>query len=319
MSGPKPFRFGAMASRAQSRQEWVALARKVEDLGYSTLVMGEHPSLGFLSPIPALMAAVDATTTLRVASHVFTNDLRHPALLAHEAATLDLLSDGRLEFGLGGGWLGRDYATFGVPFDPPPVRIQRLEEAVSLIKRLFQNGPVTFDGDFYHVQGLDLQPKPCQRPHPPLLIGGGGRRVLSLAGREADSVGLDPKGTPTGGKDLGTTVAEVVEQQIGWIREAAGPRFEDLEIQVLASTLIVTDDRRRAAEETAASMAQWTMMTHAPDAQRMLDSPHFLIGTIEQIIEDLRAYRERYGISYITVMPNYVDAFSPIVARLAGQ
>jgi len=298
----------------------VAHARNVEDLGYSTLWMGEHPGWGGIPPTVGLMAAAAATTTLRLSSQVFSNDFHNPVLLAQDAAALDLLSDGRLEFGLGGGWLGSDYEACGVDFDPPAVRIQRLEEAVCLIKRLFTEEAVTFTGSYYRVNDLNLQPKPTQHPHPPMFIGGGGRRVLTLAGREADIVGLDPKGTVTGTKNLATTAAEAVEQQISWVREAAGARFPDLELQTLVWAVKVTEDRRQGAEDVAAMMASWppTIISNPPNAEHILTSPQFLVGTVEQIVEDLQERRERYGISYLTVFGDYVDVLSPVVACLAG-
>lgn len=324
MAPHRPFRFGVGPTDASSRAEWVAYARKVEALGYSTLVIGEHLSFlgaGSLGPIAALMAAADATTTLRLGSHVFTNDFRHPVLLAQEAATIDLLSDGRLELGLGGGWLRADYDVAGVPFDSPAVRIERLEEAVALIKRLFGDAPVTFAGNHYQVQNLNLFPKPRQQPHPPLFIGGGGRRSLTLAAQEATIVGMDTKATVEGTKDFATTSAAAIEQRIGWVRQAAGARFPDLEIHVLVHALRVTDDRQQGAAQLAAELSNWpaTVVSNATvSTEHILASPRFLIGTIDQIVADLQERRERYGITYITVSGEYIDTFSPVVARLAG-
>jgi probable F420-dependent oxidoreductase len=324
MAAHKPFRFGVGAGPAQSRPEWVAAARKIEALGYSTMVMGEHlgfAEVGGMGPIAGLMAAADATTTLRLGSAVFNNDFRHPYMLAQEAATIDMLSDGRLELGLGGGWLKADYDVSGVPFDPPALRIERLEEAVTLIKRLYGDEPVTFAGRHYQVQDLNLFPKPTQRPHPPIFIGGGGRRVLTLAAREADIVGLDPKGTAAGTKDLATTTAQGVDEQLGWLRAAAGERFDSLELHILVFAVEVTDDRRRGAERVAEMVASIpsTIISNAPSAEQVLESPQFLVGTIAQIVDDLQERRERYGISYITVFAEYVDVLSPVVAQLAGK
>jgi len=325
MATRKPFRFGVGATDASSRKEWVAYARKVEALGYSTLVIGEHLSFvsaGSLGPLAALMAAADATTTLRLGSHVFTNDFRHPVLLAQEAATIDLLSDGRLELGLGAGWLRADYDVAGVSFDPPAVRIERLEEAVALIKGLFGDEGVTFAGRHYQVQDLNLFPKPRQRPHPPLFIGGGGRRSLTLAAREAAIVGMDTKATAEGTKDYATTSAAAIDERIGWVRQAAGARFTDLEIHVLVHAVKVTEDRQQGAAQLATELASWpaTVVSNATlSIEHILASPRFLIGTIDQIVADLQERRERYGITYITVFGEYVDTFSPVVAQLAGR
>jgi probable F420-dependent oxidoreductase len=320
MATPKPFRFGAGAVPAQSRAELVDHARKVEDLGYATIGTGEHPGFGHLSPLPAMVAVADATTQLRL-SCLFANDLHNPVLLAMEAATLDFLSEGRLEFGLGSGWLARDYAACGVPFDPPAVRVARLEEAVPLIKRLFREGPVSFAGNHYQIEEADLQPKPTQQPGPPIFIGGGGRRVLSLAAREADIVGLDPKATAAGAKDLATAAAAAVDRQVAWVREAAGARFPDLELHVNALAVVVTDDRRAAAGQVAAMLADLApaLVANPLNAEQILEWPQALIGTVEQIAEDLQARRERYGISYVGVPGDCVEAFAPVVTRLAGR
>lgn len=320
MATARPFRFGAGMIPVQGGADLASQAQKVEALGYSTLMVGEHLSLGGIGPVASIMAVAAATSTLRIASAMFSNDFRHPVLLAQEAATIDLLSDGRLEFGIGGGWLRTDYVAAGLPFDPPAVRIARLEEAVALIKLAFGEEPVTFAGNFYRVEGLNLQPKPKQRPHPPFFIGGGGRRVLTLAAREATIVGLDPKGTAAGTKDAATMTAEVVDDLVAVVREAAGPRFSDLELHANILALTITDDRRQGRDDIAtmfASLPPWMVSNVLADEQ-ILDSPYVLIGSIDQIVEDLLARRERYGFSYVTVPGEFVDAFSPVVARLAG-
>jgi probable F420-dependent oxidoreductase len=299
----------------RSHGEWVRHARKVEDLGYSTLWIGQHPSWGGIEPIVALMAAADATTRLRIASHAFTNDLHNPVLLAQAATTLDLFSEGRLEFGLGAGWLRSDYETCGVPFDPPSVRIARLEEAVRVIKGLWDQEPQPFRGAYYKVTPPEPPLEATQRPHPPLFMGGGGRRMLMLAAREADIVGVqDPAGA-----SAGTAPAEAVDQQIAWIREATGPRSAALEIQAGMLSVRVTDDRRRAAAEIAAWMASLPPpLTSNPTAEQVLGSLRFLVGTVSEILDDLEARRNRFGVSYITVFGEDAEAFSPVVARLAG-
>ncbi|MDQ2997808.1 MAG: TIGR03621 family F420-dependent LLM class oxidoreductase, partial [Chloroflexota bacterium] len=279
-------------------------------------------SFGSLGPLAALMAAADATTTLRLGSMVFANDFRNPVLLAQEAATIDLFSDGRFEFGIGSGWLRDDYIAVGTPFDPPAIRIQRLAEAVPLIKQLFGDTPVTFAGKYYQVENLNLMPKPKQRPHPPILIGGGGRRVLTLAGQEADIVSIDFKGTAAGTKDIATSTDDAVAEQVAWVRAAAGARFDDLELHSLILMMRVADNRHQAAEQMAAELATFpvTWVSNAVlSPEQILASPHFLVGTVDQMVADLQMRRERYGISYITVFGDSVDTFSPIVARLAGS
>jgi probable F420-dependent oxidoreductase len=320
MTSVKPFRFGTGMIPVQGSADLADHARKVEALGYSTLGVGDHLSLGGIGPVASMMAFASATSSLRIASTVLTNDLRHPVLLAQEAATIDLLSDGRLELGIGGGWLRTDYDAVGLPFDSPAVRIARLEEAVALIKQLFGEEPVTFAGDFYRVERLNLQPKPRQRPHPPFFIGGGGRRVLALAAREATIVGLDPKGTAAGTKDAASMTAGVVDDLVALVREVAGPRFPDLELHVNILALKITDNRRQGRDDIAtlfASMPPW-MVSNALADEDIPDSPFVLVGSLDQIVEDLQARRERYGISYVSVPSELVDAFSPVVARLAG-
>src|SRR6266700_7613977 len=248
MSQPRPFRFGVSVHGSKSRTEWIGIARQAEVLGYSTLLIPDH--LGDqLAPIPALVAAADATSTLRVGSLVFDNDFRHPVVLAKEAATLDVLSGGRLELGLGAGWLTTDYEQSGIPCDPPGIRIDRMVEGLRVVKGLLGDGPLTFRGEHYAIAGLDGRPKPVQRPHPPVLIGGGGRRILTIAAREADIVGI---GTNLRSGRIGPHLAENVTpeataRKVGWVREAAGDRFDQVELQMGIFLLQVTGDREAAA------------------------------------------------------------------------
>jgi probable F420-dependent oxidoreductase len=314
MNRPRPFRFGVSVHGNRSRKEWIDLARQVEDLGYSTLLIPDH--LGEqLSPVPALLLAADATTTLRVGSLVFDNDFRHPAVLAKEAATLDVLSEGRLELGLGAGWLKSEYDRAGMPFDRPGTRIERMEEAVQIIKGLFADGPVDFAGKHYTITDMEGFPKPVQRPHPPILIGGGGQRLLSIAGREADIVGFIPKARTDGkGQDLTDATPEALGQKIAWVREAAGARFDELELGILVAQVITTEDREDAAQFIANTMAAGLNV----NADQVLQTPYLLLGSEDQICEDLLKRRERYGISYINIFEQGLEALAPIVARLAG-
>jgi probable F420-dependent oxidoreductase len=317
----RPFQFGAMHADVASREAWIDQSRKVESLGYSTLGMGEHPYFGNLALIPALMAAADATTTLRLATRVLINDFHHPVMLANEIATLDRLAGGRVEFGLGAGWLAQDYAAVGIPFDAPATRVERLEEAVLLIKQLFGDGPVTFHGRYYQVQELELQPKPLQLPHPPLFIGGGGKRLLSFAAREANIIGLHSKAAASGGADMATRSAEAFDQKVGWIVDAAGARIADVELNAHVVFMSVTDNRRQGADQLLRELADFppgVVMNPPVTVEEVLEAPYILCGTLEQMAEDLQARRERYGISYITVNADLVDAFSPLVERLAG-
>jgi probable F420-dependent oxidoreductase len=264
-----------------------------------------------------------ATTTLRVACNVFDNDFRHPALLAKIAASVDMLSGGRFELGIGAGWNKEEYERAGIPFDPPAVRVSRLEEAVRIIKGLWAEGPFTFSGQYYTIRGLEGWPKPLQRPHPPLFIGGGGKRLLSFAAREADIIGILGQALRDGGLDIASGTEAGLSEKVGWIRAAAGERFAQIELNLLIWAVAVTDDRRAAAERLVAADARWLarIMGDTPwlTAEQMLESPYFLIGSIEEIVRQVRVLRERHGISYLTVFPWDLEAFAPVVAQLAGR
>jgi probable F420-dependent oxidoreductase len=208
----------------------------------------------------------------------------------------------------------------GMPFEPPSVRLDRLVEAVTLIKRLFQEDSVTYDGRHYRVRQLDLQPKPIQRPYPPLFIGGGGKRILKFAAQEATIVGLAIKTTAAGLLDSASTTAEAVAEKVRWVSDAAGVRFSDLELHILTTNVIITDDRQRGAETVAERLSElsWIAINTGLSTAQILESPYVLIGTVDQIVETLKERRERYGISYITIVGD-IEAFGPIVTRLADQ
>lgn len=258
------------------------------------------------------MAAADATTRLRVGSLVFDNDYRHPVVLAKEAATLDLLSDGRLDFGLGAGWLTSDYEQTGIPFDPPGTRIERMAEALEIIKSFFAGGAVSFTGKYYRVQDVEATPSPLQKPHPPIVIGGGGRRMLRLAAREADivSINFNLNEGKVNRNLVRTGFADATEEKLAWIREAAAERLPEIELSVTVFVANVTSDRGSVAAAMAAGLQA--------EASDVLATPHFLIGTPEQIVEDLQARRERYGVSYIVVPGEAAESLAPVVARLTG-
>ena len=315
MSKPRPFRFGVSVHGSKSRAEWRDIARQAEALGYSTLLLPDH--LGDqLSPIPALVAAADATRMLRVGSLVFDNDFRHPVMLAKEAATLDVLSGGRLELGVGAGWLKPEYEGAGIPFERASVRIARMEEAIRIVKGLFADGPVDFAGRYYTITSLEGFPKPVQRPHPPLHIGGGGQRLLSVAAREADIIGFLPRARPDGqGQDITDATPQALEQKITWVREAAGARFADLELGILVAQVLTTEDREQAAHLIASTLARGFKVS----TDVILQAPYLLLGTVDQMCEDLLARRERYDISYISVFEQSMETLAPGVARLAGQ
>jgi len=308
------FRFGVIAKNARTGGELNSFARHVEDLGYSTYYLPDHFVDHAMAPFPTIATVAAATTHLRVGTLVLGNDYRHPVVVANDAATVDLLSDGRLELGLGAGWMTVDYERGGWPLDPPAVRIARLEESIEVIKGLMADGPFTFHGRFYDITGLDGEPKPVQRPHPPLVIGGGGPRILALAARHAQIVGINANLRAGQGEhpdSMASLSAAATDEKLERLRAAAGDRFDELEIQTLTGFVHVTDDRRSIAEAIASGMG-------APDADVALQTPALLVGTIDQMVEELQARRQRWQMSYVVVPEEYADALAPVVARLAG-
>jgi len=309
----RPFRFGINVRTAGSAAEWADKARKVERLGYSVLLVPDHLA-ELLAPFPALAAAAAATTRLRVGTGVLNNDLRHPLLTAREAATLDVLSDGRLELGIGAGHMQSEYAQMGLAFDAGATRVERLAEAVVIVKRLLEGEAVSFAGRHYRVTAHTLHPRPIQRPRPPLFIGGNAPRLLAVAAREADIVGLTGIAFRRGGAqpDVSDFRAAAVDERVRLLRETAAGRFEQLELNALVQRVIVTDDRHKAAQELT---ARWPHLT----ADDLLASPYVLLGTVDQLVDNLRARRDRWGISYVMTHEPFMDALAPVVARLAGR
>lgn len=308
----RPFRFGIQAKNATSRKEWIDFVKKAEDLGYSSMTLPDHFD-GQLAPGIALQAAADATTTLRVGALVWCNDYRHPVVFANEMATLDILSEGRLQLGIGAGWMKFDYEAAGITYDNPRVRIERMAESVAILKGLFGEGPFSFAGEHYTITDLDLQPKPVQKPHPPILIGGGGKRMLRTAGRLADIVGVNPnlKAGAITAETAADATAEKFHEKISWVKEGAGDRFEDIEMSVRVFINVPTDDRQGTAEAMAPSMG----MT----AEQALASPLALVGTTESMVDDLVARREEFGFSYIGIGAEEMEAMAPVVAALSGK
>jgi probable F420-dependent oxidoreductase len=300
-----------MAASARSAEKWTETARKAEDLGYSTLVMPDH--LGNqLSPTPALAAAAAVTTTLRLGTLVYANDFRHPAMLAKETATLDLLSDGRLEVGLGAGWMNEDYAWTGIPHDRPGVRIDRMIEGIEVLRGLWAEGPFNFAGEHYTITEMNGLPKPVQAGGPPLVVGGGSKRVLSTAARLADIVGVNPNvGAGSFGAEAAASMtAAATDEKLNWVRAAAGERFTDIEISILKFVTIITDDRDDMAAKVGGAMGM--------DAATVLGSPHHIIGSASQIVDELVEQRERWQGSYVTVQADAIETFAPVIAALAG-
>jgi len=309
----KPFRFGINIRDAQSRAEWQDKARKVEALGYSVLLVPDHLA-AMLATIPAVMSAADATTRLRVGTNVVNNDLRHPVVLAREAATMDLLTDGRLELGLGAGYMRVEYDQVGLRFDRGGIRVERLAESVPIIKGLLSGAEVNFAGQHYRVTGHTIHPLPVQRPHPPIIIGGNGLRLLTLAASEADTVNLTGITFTRGGMspDMSGWKIAGVDERLRVVRETAGQRFSRLELSAQIQRVIVTEHRREAAAELHKNWQQLSV-------EEILEAPYVLIGTVDEMVEALHARRERWGLSYFVTFEPYMEILAPVVARLTGK
>jgi len=310
---PRRHRFAILAKQPRSGEDFAALARRAEDLGYSAFLMPDHFVDHPLAPIPGIMAAAAATTTLRIGTLVLANDYTHPVVLAREAATIDLLSGGRLELGIGAGWMTADYRRAGFPLDPPGVRIARLEESIVVMKALMADGEVNYEGEHYRIERLEGQPKPVQRPHPPFTIGGGGPRVLALAARHAAVVGVNANlraGAGDHPDSVASLTAAATDEKLARLRDSAGDRFDDLELQTLTGFVHVTADR----DGITAALAE----AFGVPAEVALETPAVLVGTEDQITAELEHRRDRWQISYTVVPEEYLDVLAPVVARLAG-
>ena len=321
----KPFRFGVQSFNAESGIQWKEKARKVEALGYSSFHLADHiigpgPALErsghpvqSLAAIPAIAYAAAATDTIKIGCRVFCVDYHNPVVLTKEAMTIDLLSDGRLELGLGAGWLTDEYKAIGLKMDPPGERIGKLEDVISGIKAYVSDAPLKVTNNTIDWQEFDGLPKPIQQPHPPIMIGGGSPRVLRLAGREADIVSLNfnNRAGIIGPDGVQTSTAAETQKKIDWMRQGAGDRFDDLEIEVGAYFTFVMDD----AASTLAGFAQMFDLSESD----MAHHPHALFGSVDSICEELEMRREAFGISYITVNEDAMESFAPVVARLTGK
>jgi probable F420-dependent oxidoreductase len=309
----KPFTFGVQMGNATSAAEWRDKARKLEDLGYATLYLPDHFIDTALAPMPAMAMALAHTSTLRVCALVLANDYKHPAIVAKEVATMDVLSDGRSDLGIGAGWMQTDYDALGLPYDRAGVRVDRLAEALAVVKGCWAPGKFSYSGEHYTITDYDAIPKPTQQPRPRILVGGGAPRVLRLAGREADVVGINPNlraGAITPDA-VHTSLAEGTAQKIEWVKEGAGDRFGEIELQIRYFLCSITDDRQKLAEVVAPGFGI--------SPEDVLGSGVALVGTTEQVIDELQRRREEWGVSSVVVGDDNVDAFAPVVAKLAGS
>ena len=319
----RPFRFGLQSYAAKSPDDWRTQARTAEALGFSTFSVADHvigpgPALTAMNhpvqdvaAVPAMAVAAEATESIRIGSRVFCCDYRQPVVFAKELATLDFFSGGRLEIGLGAGWLAGEYEAMGVPFESAGTRIDRMVETIGLLRAHFGEGELAVEGEHVHAVGFEGVPKPPHGP-PPIMVGGGAPRVLRIAGREADIVSLNfnNRSGKIGADGVGSSTAELTDQKIGWIREGAGDRFDDIEIEIAAYFTVVTDDRDTTLEQMGKMFAL--------EPAQMAEHPHVLIGSVDAICDQLVERRERYGISYVTFGARAAEAVAPVVERLAG-
>jgi probable F420-dependent oxidoreductase len=305
------FRFALQASSAASPAAWRDLARKTEDLGFSTLYVPDHLDDQW-APMVAVTVAAEATTTLRVGTLVLDNDFRHPVVLAKEAATLDVVTGGRFEFGVGAGWATLDYEYSGIPMDRPSVRVDRLRESLEIMRAMWRDGSATFEGEHYRVTAAPGTPQPVTPGGPPLVIGGGSRRILTLAGQCADIVSVVPSlaAGHIGAEVAAEAVVEKYSERVRWARDAAGERAADLELQCWTVNVQVVPNAREVVESIA------PLFNLTPD--QLSAAPLALIGTATEIIETLRKRREELGFSYIVVHEGEMDALAPVIAELAG-
>jgi probable F420-dependent oxidoreductase len=307
--GQRRFRFGISLAGSPRRAEMKELLARAEDFGFSVALTADHLTERHAA-LP-LLAVIAEMSSLRVSPMVLANDYRHPVVTARDTATIDILSEGRFELGIGTGWIKDQYDAAGLSYDSPRIRVDRLEEAVAVIRGVWSGEPFTFDGHHYQVDRI-RGPKPIQEPHPPILIAGSGRRMMALAGREADIVGISPlRPSLVDVSEFGPSVATSggrVKTQLDWIRQASGPRFDDLELSVTISHLKVTDD---ADAELGRLASEW-----GSTSGDIAESVHTLVGSRDQISGVIEERRENLGISYVVFSSLVLDEVGPIVAGL---
>jgi probable F420-dependent oxidoreductase len=316
MAGMRPFRFLADVHEIVTGPELAARARRAEQMGYHALVIPDH-LLRQLSPVVAMATVAAATSTLRVSAFVMNNDLRHPAVLAQDLASIDVLSGGRVDIAIGAGWNKPEYDAIGMTFDPTPVRQARLAESITVLKGLFAGSPFSFAGEHYTISDYTAEPVPVQRPHPPFMIGGGGRRTLTLAGREADIVGLAPRIKANARVDAASLTLAATREKIGWVAEAAGERFGSLEFNIYPSTwpVTVTDDLRGEARRVIDELRSRTGVELTED--EVIDSPHLFIGSVDRLVEKFLQLREELGIS--SILLGDIGELEPVLERLSDR
>ncbi|NLV54278.1 MAG: TIGR03621 family F420-dependent LLM class oxidoreductase [Acidimicrobiales bacterium] len=310
MPHPRRLRFAVDLQQPFPGRDWLDTAREVEQLGYSTIFVPDHFDEG-PGPIAAMAAFAAVTSTVNVGALVLDCDFRHPVPLARELATIDALSGGRLEVGLGAGWKRRDYDTSGIAMEAPGVRVSRLQEHAAVLRGLWGEGPFSFAGDHYTVTDLDGTPAPHRPGGPPILVGGGGPRLLRWAGATADIVGVNAS-IHSGEIDAAAAadaLADRIDEKVGWLAEGAGDRLADVEINAWLAVAEITDDP--ATIDGIAAL-------FGTDAEALSRSPLSLVGPAGAVAERLHERRERWGYSYHVIPGDRAHDFAPIVAELTG-
>lgn len=318
IDGRRPLRFG-YGFYGTGRASVVESVNAAERFGYDTFLMPDHLSEQ-LSPIPTLAVVAELSQTLRVAPWVLCNDFHQPEIVARELATIDALSGGRLDVGMGAGWVSTEFARAGIDFGTGPERLRHLKDSVAVIKALLAGGPVTIANDHHHLDGHIGYPAPVQRPHPPLMLGGGGRRMLEWAATEADIVSIIPRAAPNGGLYASDLTIEALQEKIGWVKNAAGARFDQITLNLVLVDMTITTERRSAARSVSDAVRSGKLPIFVVDADLseddLLDSPYFAFGTVPEIAERISEVFERTGVTYYGVFPHLADTFGPVVQHL---
>ncbi|WP_072689123.1 LLM class F420-dependent oxidoreductase [Rhodococcus marinonascens] len=303
-------------------RRFVKLAQKAEELGFDSFMIPDH--LGNqVGPIAALGALAIATDKIRLGTAVLANGFRHPAVLAKDAATIDVLSGGRLELGIGAGWMKEEFDKGGIDYERPAVRIAKLEESLQILDTLLRGQECNFDGKYYQIKGLKGSPRPRQGPRPPIAVGGGGPKMLALAAKYADIISVATPTSKEGRLLLSGVTLEKTMERVDRIREAAGDRFDDIELNWTITTIVITDDREQTAEMALAALDQGFPPNIEVDAklsvEDILSSPYLAIGSFDEIADQIRMVREKTTMSYVGVFPTQMDAFAPIISQLKGE
>lgn len=318
----RPFRFAAAGEGNKQEggaRKFVQTAQEAEEMGYDTFVVPDH--LGDqIGPIAALGALTQATSKIRLGTSVLANGFRHPVVLAKDLATIDVLSKGRLEVGVGAGWKEDEFTNAGLPYERPGIRLEKLDESLTILDTLLRGQECNFEGKHYQVRGIKGTPRPRQGPRPPLCTGGGGPKMLALAAKHADIVSVVPQTTKNGKGLLSGITLEKTIEKVNIVKEAAGDRFADIELNWAITAIVITDDREKTAEMALRAIERGLHPDLEVDVELsvedILNSPYVAIGTFEEIAEQIKRVRELTSMSYVGIFPTQIDAFAPVIPLL---